>query len=117
MKLVLDEVRRLTGPNLLWQHSGAILDVLIEGVQPDKVIACWQAWARKCLDAFAWSEHSTVARVYEDGASLAISAPLDALYTACDLAELSWNCTVAELLGLDEPDWQAQLLELKKDLG
>ena len=34
-QLIMDDCRRLTGPSLLWDKTGAILDVLIEDMDMD----------------------------------------------------------------------------------
>jgi cyanophycin synthetase len=116
MRLELDEARRLTGPNLLWDHSGAILDVIIEGIDKHKVVNVWQKWVEKLLAEFGWQQHTTF-RLHSDGANLALSAPMDALYCACDLAELAWHCGVAQLKNETIPNWQQQLNELQDELA
>lgn len=117
MKLELDEARRLTGPNLLWKHAGAIVDVNIDGVDKKIVAECWQKWVAECLQEFAWSDEKITYRLHEQGANLAISAPVDALYTACELAELAWVCCVSELNNQVIPAWKARLDELRSDLA
>ncbi|MEM7360554.1 MAG: Mur ligase family protein [Pseudomonadota bacterium] len=117
MKLELDEVRRLTGPNLLWDKPGAIVDVFITDTDADAVAQCWQRWVHRLLDEFDWGQEESTYRLHADGANMAISAPMDALYTACEVAELAWDCAVAELLSLSEPDWQARLTELSSELA
>lgn len=117
MKLELDEVRRLTGPNLLWQKPGAIVDVFIADTDAEAVVKVWQRWVHQLLDKFEWEHEQSVYRLHADGASMAISAPMDALYTACEIAELAWDCCVAELLALTEPDWSARLEELREELA
>ena len=79
MKIVFDEVRRLTGPNLLWEHPGAIIDVLGEDIGNPALSAAWLKWSRVILDEFGWIDSQSIARVFSGGASLAISAPTDAL--------------------------------------
>lgn len=116
MQLELDEVRRLTGPNLLWDEPGAIVDILVDGVDPAKVVASWQDWMNTILAEFGWQEDHTF-RLHEEGASMALSAPMDALYTACELAELAWHCTAASLQAQPLPDWQSRLSELKQELA
>ena len=123
MRLELDEVRRYTGPNLLWDYPGAVVDVFIEDGNADEVAQKWQSWMLCCLDEFGWKDQQTTYRLHADGANLALSAPLDALYTACDLAELAWECCVQEIQGesSDEAgvdiDWKARIIELKADLS
>lgn len=98
MKLELDESRRLTGPNLLWEHPGALLDVFVEGIDKNKVVECWQDWVYKLLPEVNWQNEETTFRLHTHGISLALSAPMDSLYTACELAEYAWQLCVAELL-------------------
>lgn len=117
MKLQLDDVRRLTGPNLLWNSAGAAVDVFIDGVDKQQVASLWQVKATEFLRRFGWSNESTIVRVHADGANFALSAPVDALYAACDLAELAWDCCVAELLNATMPDWQTRLVQLQADLA
>ncbi len=117
MKLELDEARRLTGPNLLWEYPGAIVDVLIENVDGELVALCWQKWVTKCLNEFSWSHEQSTYRLHQEGANLAISAPMDALYTACELAELAWHCCAAELKQEPAFDWRSRLGELQDVLA
>ena len=116
MRLELDEARRLTGPNLLWDKPGAILDVFIDDIDKNKVVNVWQRWVATLLTKFGWQQPTTY-RLHRDGANLALSAPMDALYCACDLAELAWHCAVAELKNDSAPDWQQRLNELHKELA
>ena len=98
MKLELDEVRRLTGPNLLSDHSGAIIDVFFEGIAPETVVKCWQQHVQICQLAVNWKQ-PTFHRFYTGGASMSIAAPMDQLYSACDLIELAWDRCVEQLRG------------------
>ena len=116
MDIVFDEVRRLTGPNLLWSHPGAIIDVLGNDISDPVLPQLWSQWSRVILDEFGWTESLSISRVFSGGASLAISAPIDALYTACDLAELIWACCDADLKGMPTPDWQAGLANVRNAL-
>lgn len=100
MTFQLDEVRRLTGPNLLSDEPGAILDVLFNDVAADTVISSWKKHLYHCQVSlgsdYAWPAN-TYERRFEGGVSLSISAPVDLLYSACDLIELAWDLCVAEL--------------------
>lgn len=116
MRLELDEVRRLTGPNLLWDEPGAILDVFIEHPNKLAVITLWQRWMDKILNQFGWQQTHTY-RLHNSGASMALSGPMDALYTTCDLAELAWECCVADSTEQPLPDWQSRLTELAEQLA
>lgn len=115
MKLVLDEVRRLTGPNLLSDHPGAIVDVFIDGYSPADVMDTWIAHLEQCLQTVNWQENYYT-RFYSSGASLSISAPMDLLYSACDLLELSWDLCKAQLEN-DSIDKEARTSALKQSIN
>lgn len=103
MNLELIDSRRLTGANLFWDRPSAILDVAVEGA-PDEVIAAWRSAAESLLQAVGRSGESLCHRSFEGGASLLISAPIDALYSMCELNEVAWMAA-RHALGLGEaPD-------------
>jgi UDP-N-acetylmuramyl tripeptide synthase len=109
----LTDSRRLTGANLFWDHPSAIIDVSIEGPAED-VIESWQAAASRWLDAVGYPEQQTCHRVFEGGASLLISAPIDALYSMCELNEVAWASTL-HAFGLGPaPDPKEQLPRLMR---
>jgi len=114
--LQLDEVRRLTGPNLLWDKPGAIIDVLFNDIKHQRVLNCLQKWTKRLLTEFDWQAESYIYRVHAYGINFAISAPLDSLYSACDLLELAWHCCVSELQNSAPIHWQKQLLDIKTAL-
>jgi len=93
VKLELTDSRRLTGPNLFWDLPGAVIDVSIDG-PPDRVVQVWKSAARDWLDAVGHSDQRTCHRLFEGGASLLISAPIDALYAMCELNEVVWASTM-----------------------
>lgn len=117
MKLELDdEARRLTGPNLLWSQPGAIVDVFIDGIAKQTVVDKWQAWMDKILPELGWYEENTTYRLHKHGASLAVSAPLDALYTACEVTQVAYEMTQAEITGSALPDLEQRIEVLKAEL-
>ncbi|HEV8581410.1 MAG TPA: Mur ligase family protein [Thermoanaerobaculia bacterium] len=97
MKLL--DSRRLTGPNLLLDRPGAVIEVSLEPGEAEIAIAAWREQARRMLDAVGWSGEETAARLYAGGASLAISAPLDALYAATEVNEWAWAAAEASFTG------------------
>ena len=93
MKLELTDSRRLTGANLYWDRPSAIIDVAIEGaIEP--VLEAWKSAAERWLDAVGYADEAACWRVFEGGASLLISAPIDALYAMCELNEAAWASTL-----------------------
>jgi UDP-N-acetylmuramyl tripeptide synthase len=89
VKLELTDSRRLTGANLHWDRPSAIIDVAIEGLT-EPVLEAWRAAAERWLDAVGYADEETCSRVFKGGASLLISAPIDALYAMCELNEAAW---------------------------
>ncbi len=113
--LEIADSRRLTGPNLLLNRAGALLDVRIDGYAAGDVTAAWQEHARRLLKAVGWSGEETAARAFEGGASLALTAPLDALYAATEVNEAAWDAALAHLIG-DPPDDEAAVAARLKKL-
>lgn len=97
--------RRLTGPNLLMRRAGAIIDVrfgdssgTVQGANDsDAVIAEWQRQVKRMLDSVGWAREEIHVRRYRDGASLAISAPVDALYAATEVNDWAWEAACSTL--------------------
>lgn len=96
--LILDDSRRLTGPGLLWSHVGANLDVLCPSEHLDQVIPVWRQQARRVLDAIGWKQEKIIDRRFDTGANLAVSSPMDQLYTAMFACQTAWHFTAAQLL-------------------
>lgn len=111
--LVLDDYRRLTGPGLLWNHAGAVLDVLFHDFDTSTVIQCWRVQARRVLDAIGWHDEQIIERIFTGGANLAISAPMDQLYSAIFATQTAWHFCAAELLGEQPGDFETMIGELK----
>lgn len=96
------EARRLTGPHLLDDRQGAALDVPItEG--DERLLDLWEAEARRLLTAVGWAGERTHVRRFEGGASLVLTAPIDTLYSATEVAEAAWAAASARFRG-EKPD-------------
>ncbi len=108
MKLL--DSRRLTGPNLLSDHPGAIIDIEIDSDEDDieSFIENWRYWMDRSLDALGLRDRQTFVRRYLGGASLAVSAPIDMLYTLSDLQDWVYQAAIDPP---DESDF-AQMREL-----
>ncbi len=105
--MTLDDVRRLTGVNLLWERSGAVGEAELAAGWEAVTIAIWRRQMRRLLDSVGWGGEEVGVRTYPGGATLGASAPRDALYTATDLVEWSWRATTAILDGEAPPDLEA----------
>ncbi len=100
-RLVLDDCRRLTGPSLLWDKTGAIADVLIEDIDMDVVLDCWYRQLNQLLAKVEWPNPELNHRRFENGFNLVIAADIDQLYAATRVLETAWYFTVCELLEID----------------
>ena len=111
--LVLADSRRLTGPSLLLDRPGAVLDVKLAGHDPDGAIAAWQAALHGLLAALGWGREDSRVRRFPGGASLAFTAPLDALFTATEVNEAALAAANAALTHGPVPDQGAAVERLR----
>ncbi|MDX2319724.1 MAG: Mur ligase, partial [Moritella sp.] len=93
IKLTLDDCRRITGKSLLWEKTGSVLDAFVSGIDKQQVVEQWLVNVQQLQQEVNWSDEATCYRLFEDGISLAISAPMDALYASCELNEAAWILT------------------------
>ena len=93
---VLDS-RRLTGPSLLLDAPGAILEVALDGADPQPAIAAWKRALAPLLAALGWGDAKVAARAHAAGLSLAFSAPADVLYAATEVNEAAWRAAARAL--------------------
>jgi cyanophycin synthetase len=110
---VLDS-RRLTGSGLMLDTPGAVIDIALEHQRTASAIEAWEEAARTLVDAVGWPPQRLVSRPFRGGVSLALSAPLDGLYSATEIAEEAWDAAAAELEGMPRPDLTAAALRLRK---
>jgi UDP-N-acetylmuramyl tripeptide synthase len=113
MKMKLEDSRRLTGANLFWDLPAAIIDVAIEG-PPEPVIRAWESAAMKWLDAVGYPDEKTCYRVFDGGASLLISAPIDVLYSMCELNEVAWASALHACGEGEAPDYDEEFPRLNR---
>ena len=95
-----DDSRRLTGPNLYFAATGAVLETGIGAPVPHALIDSWRQRIKHVRAALEWPDGPIVVREHATGASLAFSAPGDALYTATEVNEWAWLSTLSEA-GMD----------------
>jgi UDP-N-acetylmuramyl tripeptide synthase len=116
MKAELADSRRLTGANLFWDLPAAIIDARIEG-EPGALIHAWAGAARQLLAAVGRANEQLAHRVFDGGASLLISAPVDVLYSMCELNECAFKIALADQ-GLGEaPDPATEAGRLRELFG
>jgi UDP-N-acetylmuramyl tripeptide synthase len=97
MKLL--DSRRLTGPNLLWDLEGAVLDVALSDEEAAPVTEAWVRQAGRILEAVGWPAEELCVRRFPGGANLGLSAQIDRLYAATEVNEWALEAAVAELAG------------------
>lgn len=83
--------RRLTGPNRHFADCGAVLETLLDSSLDDGTIARWRIEIEHARIALGWPPVLTDARRIPQGAVLALSAPIDQLYTATEINEWAWQ--------------------------
>lgn len=117
VRLEATDSRRLTGPNLLLDGAGAILQVTVEGVEVDAAVRAWQRRVERLLAAVGWGDATVASRAHRGGASLAFTAPIDALYAATSVNEAAWDAAVAELTGADSEHPDLAATDRRTDAG
>jgi len=117
MRIELLDSRRLTGPNLFWDHPGAILDVAvdaaIDAVTAERLISAWSKEVGVLMAAVGWPPGLIRSRLFDGGVNLVINAPIDVLYSACEVNETAFNRAVAILNGEPPGDLNAAILTLR----
>ncbi len=110
----LEDVRRLTGPSLILPRPGAVGDAELPEGREALTVGLWRRQMRGLLEAVGWAAEETAVRRFPGGASLAVTAPLDGLYSATDLIEAAWQATLAILSGQDPPNREKTVAALRK---
>lgn len=107
------EARRLTGPGLLLPGPGAVLEAMFTGFPPARVEALFHHHARRVLGGVGWTGKHSVARQFDGGIAVAISAPMDCLYSATFVLQTAWHFVAADLLWQQRGDMAAMLADLR----
>ena len=107
------DARRLTGPSLIWDKPGSILDVRCSSEEAAALGRVWERHVRNMLDAIGWHDEETKLWPLSGGISLAFSAPIDVLYAASAINELAWACCEAEFGDGDMPDFDTAVAEIQ----
>ena len=101
------DARRLTGPSILFDSHGAILDVACTTAEAEKLIPVWERHVGRMLGEVGWTDSQFASVILKGGVSMAYTAPVDALYAASEINEWAWAACDHELNGADEPDFDA----------
>ena len=100
----LTDVRRLTGLNFHSDKPGAIAEAVLADGEKGVAVALWRKQMRLLLDAVGWRNEDVRSRAYPGGASLMITAPVDALYVAADMIEHVFEDVKNGLDGAELPE-------------
>lgn len=104
------DARRLTGPSLMFDGPGTILDVGCTSEEAGALVPVWANHVSRMLEALDWPDARFASREMVGGISLAFSAPIDALYAATEINEWAWAASACELgASEDEPDFETAL--------
>jgi UDP-N-acetylmuramyl tripeptide synthase len=93
--LPYDDSRRLTGANLFFAHTGAVLEVVGIAID-DELLRGWRARADRARAHLNWADTEAVVRRHATGASLALAAPCDQLFLATEINEWALCATLQQ---------------------
>jgi len=93
--LPFEDSRRLTGSNLFFASTGAVLDVVRASLD-EAQIGAWRARIERVGAALGWHDSRSVVRRHAGGILLAISAPADQLLLATEVNEWALCAALAE---------------------
>jgi cyanophycin synthetase len=105
--------RRLTGPSLLLDRPGAILDIATGDASADSLAGAWRRRLREMLEALGWDAERDAWRPFTGGCSLAFTAPFDALYAATEINEWVFEAALSDLSGTAGPGVDAGVERLR----
>ena len=110
------DARRLTGPSLLFDKPGAILDVGCSAGDADRLIPVWEQHIQHMLAELGWVDCELRALKLLGGVSLAFTSPIDTLYAASEVNEWAWAACDNELNGADAPDFAKALADIRSSV-
>jgi cyanophycin synthetase len=99
--LPFEDSRRLTGGNLFFASTGAVLE-LVAATADDALLGAWRARVERARARLGWPGPGAVARRHARGVTLALAAPCDQLFLATEVNE--WALCAA-LLERDPQRW------------
>lgn len=110
------DARRLTGPSLIFDRPGSILDVSCTAEEADQLQPIWQANVARMSSALGWDPEFASHKLL-GGISMAFSAPVDALYAASEVNEWAWAASAKQLGGnVEAPEFSAALAVIRTSI-
>ncbi|HEU5040446.1 MAG TPA: Mur ligase family protein [Gemmatimonadales bacterium] len=95
--------RRLTGPGLVLDRPGVVLDLEVDAAHREAAADAWREAVHRLLLAVGWRDARIRTREFGTGLSLAFTAPPDVLYAAAELNECAWAAAQAAIAGTPAP--------------
>ncbi len=111
------DARRLTGPSLLSDEPGTILDVSCSDDESERLIPVWGKHVSRMLADLGWTDVQFSNIKLSGGVSLFFPAAIDALYAATEVNEWAWAASNAELSDGDEPDYAETLATIRSSIA
>ncbi len=112
-RISAEPARRLTGPGLLWELPGAVIDIFADEPDIERLTSLWKKYARAVLDAVGWPDQQLICRRFEGGLNLAISAPVDQLHSAVMVGQVAWHHCACDLLDVAPMPFDGLINDLK----
>ena len=91
-----DDSRRLTGPNLFFAGTGALLEAKGPAKHTPVTQQRWQSLVEAMASALGWPRPVCVVRQHSQTTSLVFSAPVDQLFAATEVNEWAWESATAD---------------------
>ena len=111
------DARRLTGPSLLFDKPGSILDVACTAEEAERLVPAWTKHVQRMLGELGWVDAQFQSVPLLGGVSLGFTAPIDALYAASEINECAWAACDHELNDADEPDFSAAVNAMRASIA
>ena len=111
------DARRLTGPSLLFDTHGSVLDVACSGDEAERLVPLWKKHVQRMLSELGWDDAGFATAKLAGGVSLAFTAPLDALYAASAINEWAWAACDHDLNGADALDFETAVTEIREAIA
>jgi cyanophycin synthetase len=109
------DARRLTGPNVIFDGVGSILDVSCTDDEAERLIPVWADNVGRMLEALDWPSAELAFVKLQGGISLAFTAPVDQLYAASEINEWAWAASAFELgVSQEDPDFDKAVSTLQQ---
>ncbi len=87
--MMFHDSRRLTGPNVYFNHCGAVLEALGADCH-EQNLANWQQNCEYAFQSLSWETPRWYQQIHQAGATLGFTAPIDQLLTATEINEWAW---------------------------